>query len=156
MQGGKTVRASAKTTDFKEAQRLELEMRLKSAQQRYENALTIEDLFEKYFKELETTGRNLTCSKVMANHLIEFFKNQPLISLKGQSVRDYIFARHQTKYQGRNISLTTIRKELGVLSAAINYARREWDWELQNFVAGRTPKVDNKKDRWLTQGNHGL
>jgi len=35
----------------------------------------------------------------------------------------------------------TIAKELQLLSAAINLARREWDWRIENPIRSRRPKL---------------
>ena len=47
--------------------------------------------------------------------------------LKRSDVRAYIAER---KREG--IANATINREVGLLSSAINYARREWDWEVPN------------------------
>jgi integrase len=45
----------------------------------------------------------------------------------------------------------TINRELSVLSAAINYARREWEWEIPNPVSGRKLKEPEGRMRWITR-----
>lgn len=49
------------------------------------------------------------------------------------------------------MSDSTINRELSVLSAAINYARREWEWELPNPVHGRKLREPEGRVRWITQ-----
>ncbi|MEM7195406.1 MAG: site-specific integrase [Pseudomonadota bacterium] len=65
--------------------------------------------------------------------------------LAGRNISEYIAMRKEI---GR--SNATINRELALLSAAINYANREWDWELPNVVAGRKLKEAEGRVRWLT------
>ncbi len=37
------------------------------------------------------------------------------------------------------------------MSAAINYARREWEWDIPNPVAGRMPREPEGRLRWITR-----
>jgi integrase len=46
---------------------------------------------------------------------------------------------------------STIHRELSLLSATINYARREWGWEIPNPVSGRKPGQGEGRVRWITQ-----
>jgi integrase len=48
------------------------------------------------------------------------------------------------------VSAATINKEIGLLSAAINYARREWDWEIPNPAKEMRLKVPEGRVRSLT------
>jgi|DEB0MinimDraft_6_1074348.scaffolds.fasta_scaffold00723_3 integrase len=44
----------------------------------------------------------------------------------------------------------TIRRELSVLSSAINYVRLEHDWKIDNPVEKRKPKPSPPRVRWIT------
>jgi len=44
-----------------------------------------------------------------------------------------------------------INRELGVFSAALNYACREWGWEIPNPVSGRKLRAPEGRMRWLTR-----
>ena len=46
---------------------------------------------------------------------------------------------------------STIAKELRLLSSAINFARKEWGWDLNNPVLGRCPPESPGRLRWLTE-----
>jgi integrase len=46
---------------------------------------------------------------------------------------------------------STINRELCVLSAAINYMRRELDWDIPNPVTGRKLRTDDSRDRYLSE-----
>jgi integrase len=49
------------------------------------------------------------------------------------------------------VSPSTINREVGLLSAAINYARKEWGWELQSPAQGRRLREPGGRLRWLTK-----
>ncbi len=49
------------------------------------------------------------------------------------------------------MSNATINRELEVLSSAINYANREWEWQLPNPVQGRKLKESEGRVRWITR-----
>lgn len=66
--------------------------------------------------------------------------------LNATAVRAYIAVRTEV-----GLSNSTINRELSVLSAAINYARREWEWEIQNPVSGRKLREPEGRVRWITR-----
>ena len=69
-----------------------------------------------------------------------------LAGIKAADVRGYV--------EHRRVALvcnTTINRELCVLSAAINFARREWEWEIPNPVSGRKLKEPEGRMRWITR-----
>lgn len=45
----------------------------------------------------------------------------------------------------------TINRELAALSSAINYARREWKWDIQYPVPGRKLREPEGRVRWLSK-----
>lgn len=49
----------------------------------------------------------------------------------------------------------TINREVGLLSAAINYARMEWDWDIPNPAQGRRLREPEGRVRWITQEEAG-
>ena len=61
-------------------------------------------------------------------------------------VHGYIVERRRSGVQD-----TSIRRELALLSAAINYARKWWDWSIPNPVLGRRPPRDKGRVRWLSR-----
>ena len=79
-------------------------------------------------------------------HLRGYFSGRELTGIKAADVRGYV--------EHRRVALvcnTTINRELCVLSAAINYARREWEWEIPNPVSGRKLKEPEGRMRWITR-----
>ena len=59
--------------------------------------------------------------------------------------------RFIAKRRGDGAAPATINRELGLLSSAINYARREWEWNIPNPVEGRKLQAPEARIRWLTQ-----
>lgn len=48
------------------------------------------------------------------------------------------------------MAAVTINREIGLFSAAINYARKEWDWNIPNNVQGMLLKTSEGRVRSLT------
>jgi hypothetical protein len=61
-------------------------------------------------------------------------------------VRAYIRQRKQ-----QNVSNGTINREIGLLSAVINYARSKWEWDIPNPVATRRLREPEGRVRWITR-----
>jgi integrase len=79
-------------------------------------------------------------------HLRGYFSGRELRGIRAADVRGYV--------EHRRVALVcnaTRNRELGVLSAAINYARREREWEIPNSVSGRKLKEPEGRMRWITQ-----
>jgi integrase len=83
--------------------------------------------------------------------LLRFFGNLTVADVKGETCRRYGLSRIRTFKDGTTqaISPGTIRRELNVLQAAINYCHKE------GYVTAATavtlPKAPENKDRWLTR-----
>jgi hypothetical protein len=69
-----------------------------------------------------------------AVHLHAAFSGRKINALKGKDIRDYI--RHR---QAQAIKAGTISRELGLLSAACNWVKKEREWDIRNPVSGRKP-----------------
>lgn len=74
-----------------------------------------------------------------------YFTGRDLLTLKRSDVRAYIDHRRVA-----GVTNGTINREVGLLSAAINYARREWDWDIPNNVEGMRLKEPEGRVRSLT------
>ncbi len=79
-------------------------------------------------------------------HLRGYFSGRELAGIKAADVRGYVEHRRTAR-----VCNATINRELSVFSAAINYARREWEWEISNPVSGRKLKEPEGRLRWLTR-----
>jgi integrase len=84
--------------------------------------------------------------KDATRHLRAHFGNCELSELNAAAVRAYMAKRME-----HGLSNSTINRELSVLSTAINYARREWDWDVQNPVSGRKLREPEGRTRWITR-----
>lgn len=99
----------------------------------------------KYLRETEAQKRSAARDRDIAKHLTRKFRGRTLCSLCATDIKAYIEMRH--KDEARD---STIHRELSLLSAAINYARREWEWEIPNPVTGRKPGQGEGRVRWIT------
>lgn len=130
---GKRIRRSTGTTDRREAEALEAKWKLEAHQSRHwdkQPSRTFDDLMLAYLKatiDKRSHDRDLNSTK----RLKPFFTGRDLGSLKRPDIRAYIEER---KVAGAKPA--TINRETGLLSAAINYARREWDWDISNYAEG--------------------
>jgi integrase len=86
-------------------------------------------------------GRDRTSAK----HLYPFFTGMLLNDITGPVVSDYIAQRRSVAAAG------TINKEVGLLSSAINWAKRELGWEVQDPVDGRRLREPEGRIRWITK-----
>lgn len=58
---------------------------------------------------------------------------------------------HPEQRKEAGVTPAAVNEELGLLSAAINYARKEWGWVLDNPAQGRRLKEPEGRLRWLTK-----
>ena len=65
--------------------------------------------------------------------------------LRPQAVHGYISERRDDK-----VAPATINRELALMSAAINFANKHWEWELPNPFAGRKLREPEGRVRWIT------
>jgi integrase len=79
-------------------------------------------------------------------HLYPAFTGQHLADLTPVWVRQYIRQR-----QREGAAASSINKETGLLSRAINYANQEWGYALVNPVPGLKQREPEGRVRWLTK-----
>ncbi|MEJ2406555.1 MAG: site-specific integrase [Candidatus Thiodiazotropha sp.] len=145
---GKRVRRSTGTTDRKEAEALERKWKLEAyrAQQWDEQPeRSFDELMLAYLKATGEEKRSADKDRQRTRKLRQMFGGRLMNPLKAVDVRDYITLR---KRQG--VSASTINRELALLSAAINYANREWDWGLPNITRGRKLREPEGRVRWIS------
>jgi integrase len=150
---GKRVRRSTGTTDWKEADALEAKWKLDAYQEKHwdkPQTRTFENLMVDYLKA-NTEKRSADKDRQRTKHLREVFAGQEMHTLTPSDIRKYI--RHR---KAMGISPSTINRETALLSAAINYANREWDWQLPNPVKGRKLKEPEGRVRWITEEEAAL
>lgn len=127
---GQRVRRSTETTDRREAQALEAKWRLEAREQRLwgtQPSRTFDELMLAYFKTTQDQRSNWSRDLYYLKRLTVTFTGRDLNNFKRCDVRGYIQRR-----KAEGLSNATINREVGLLSSAINYARKEWDWEIPN------------------------
>lgn len=146
---GKRVRRATGTTNRKEAVALESKWKLEAFQEQkwdQEPTRTFDELMLAYLKATEGKKKSWELDRYSAKPLFKFFSGQTLPEITGSDIR--AFSDYRMK-EGKSNS--TIRRELALLSSAINYAVREWEWDIPNPVKGRKPKKPEGRVRWITQ-----
>lgn len=127
---GIRVKRTTGTTDRQEAEDLAAKWKLEARQQRLwgtQPSRTFDELMLAYVKATQDKRSNWSRDLYNLRRLQPFFTGRVLGDLKRSDVRRYIEHR---KSQG--IANATINREVGLLSSAINHARREWDWDVPN------------------------
>jgi len=145
---GKRVRRSTGSTDRKEAEAIEAKWKLEAHQQKHWDAepiRTFDGLMLKYLKSVEGEKKSAERDGYTVKQLKPFFTGMELGTLKRSTVRAYI-----DKRKADGVAAATINREIGLFSAAINYARREWDWNIPNNVEGMLQKTPEGRVRSLT------
>lgn len=144
---GKRVRPSTGTTDKKEAEALEAKWKLEAYQTKFwdaEPTRTFDELMLKYLQSVAGEKRAPERDVYVIKQLKPFFTGRELGTLKRSDIRAYI-----DKRKADGMAAATINREIGVLSAAINYACREWDWNIPNNAAGMLQKKPEGRVRSL-------
>lgn len=146
-QNGKRVRQSTGTTDRKEAEALEAKWKVEAyriKQWDEQPKRSFEELMVGYLKEsANKRSANKDCQRTapLRRHLGGRMVND----ITAVDMRAYITMR-----RGDGVSDSTINRETALLSAAINHANREWDWDIPNPAKGRKLKEPEGRVRWLS------
>ena len=147
---GQRVRSSTGTTDRKEAEALEAKWKLEAFRfQQWDEqpSRTFEGLMVAYLNATQKEKRSAERDRRIVSILRGYLAGMCLNTLRATDVRGYTAWRRK-----RGIQSSTINRELSMLSAAINYAVREWEWEIPNPVTGRKPQQPEGRVRWITRG----
>ena len=104
------------------------------------------ELMVPYLRATATEKRSQERDRYIVVRLREFFEGRDLRSLGPKDVRAYIEHRQATK-----VGPATINRELGLLSAALNWAKRDLEWQLPNPVMGRLLRAPEGRLRWLSR-----
>lgn len=145
---GRRTRRSTGTKDYREAKALESKWRLEIHRQEKwgeQPEWVFDQLMLDYLKATQERKRSAARDRDIAKHLTRIFRGRVLNSLGAADIRHYAEKRRSEKAKN-----STIHRELSLLSAAINYARREWEWEIPNPVTGRKPGQGEGRVRWIT------
>jgi len=99
-----------------------------------------------YVRATRDEKRDPVRDRCSLKHLYPEFTGRDLNAVTAVDVRNYIAKR---KVEGAAAS--TINKEIGLLSSAINYARREWGWDLNNPASCCKQREPEGRVRWITR-----
>lgn len=136
---GKQCCRSAKTVDWREAVALEHGLRAEAARIADPHAdKTFDDVLLAYLKENPDERR-----RYAAKALFPHFTGKLLGAITAEDIAAY--------KRGRLVSAGTLRRELGVFSAAVSWCRKEFGWQITNPVSGRAPPPPQGRLRWLTR-----
>lgn len=107
--------------------------------------ILIADAVNAYLKEHAPTTRSLEFIVHTSRPLLDWWGQETLAAIKGESCRRYIAWR-----MGQGVSEATARHDLKTLSAAIRYFHREHG-PLSSVPAVTLPPKAPPRDRWLTR-----
>ena len=151
---GKRVRRSTGSADKQEAEALEAKWKLEARNSKFwdaEPTRTFDELMVKYLKSVEGEKKSPERDLYVVKQLKPFFTGVELGTLRRADVRAYIDKRKED-----GVGPATINREIGLFSAAINYARKEWDWDIPNNVEGMLQKTPEGRVRSLTKAEARL
>ena len=147
---GKRTRRSTGATHRKEAEVIHAKWKLETHQERHwevQPPRSFDELMLQYLNEtmhLKRTGpRRIT---VAARNLYAEFSGRDISDIKMHDVRTYVRKRRMS-----GLAASTVNKEVGLFSAAVNYARREWGWEINNPAQGCREREPEGRVRWITR-----
>ncbi|WP_407635345.1 tyrosine-type recombinase/integrase [Methylohalobius crimeensis] len=147
---GKRTRRSTGTADRREAEALLSKWKLeayRTSKWDEQPARTFDELMLEYLSAVTPTKRGGgERDRYSIKRLAPHFTGRELHTLTPVDITQYIAQRrHDGAAPG------TINKELGTLSAALNWARRDLGWDVPNPVIGRKPKEPEGRIRWITR-----
>jgi integrase len=146
---GQRVRRSTGTANRQEAEALLGKWKLEVHRTREwgeQPRHTFDELMLAYLKGPGQLKRATERDRYSAKRLYAAFSGCDLGTLAPLDIRAYIDRR-----TAKGAAPGTINRELGLLSAAINYARKEWDWDIPNAAQGRRLREPEGRVRWITQ-----
>lgn len=145
---GRRTRKSTGTTDRKEAEDLLAKWRLEARQEKLwgqQPARSFDELILQFLRETQGRLRSPQSRLVAAKPLVAHFTGRMLDSISTADVRRYALQRRQS------VAASTVNKEVGLLSAALNHARQVWGWDVANVAQGCRQREPQSRTRWLTQ-----
>jgi len=146
---GKPTYESTGTTDLEEAKALEAKRRLEVHQQKkwgIQPEHTFDELMVRYITATRDEMRSPERVGYAVEKLRRVFSGRIMERLRRSDV-----SVHIEKRKAEGVGPATINRELDVLSAAINYARKRWDWEMNNPCSGMSLKEPEGRLRWISR-----
>lgn len=147
---GRRTRQSTGTADRHEAEAILSKWRLDAHRAKHwgeQPTRTFDELMLPYVEYAFREKRQARCAiRYAVAKLYEEFSGCDLTTLTSTEVRSYVAKRRK---QGAGAS--TINKEIGMFSAAIGYAQREWGWDIPNPARGCRQREPEGRVRWITR-----
>lgn len=140
---------STGTTDQREAKALEAKWRLEAYQMKQWDVQpehSFDELLVRYIKAIWDEVRSPERMGYAVQRLKPFFTGKTMERLRRSDVSAYI-----EKRKADGVGPATINRELDLLSAAINYARKRWEWDIQNPVSGMSLRLPEGRLRWISR-----
>ena len=131
---GNRVRRSTGATTLKEAKALEAKWKLEAYKEKQwdeEPQRTFDELMLGYLKTTADTKPSHVRDRCSMQHLYPVFTGNTLADIDPVQIRAYASQR-----TAEGAAASTINKEIGLLSSAMTFARKEWGWNLANPVQG--------------------
>lgn len=147
-QNGERVRRSTETTEKKEAEALEAKWKLEAYRSKHwgeKPPITFEQLMVAYLNA-HLDKRSANADRYRTANLRQWLSGQVINTMTSANIRNYVAMR-----TGEGVGHATINREISLLSAAINWANREWDYNLPNPVRGNKLKEPESRVRWIKQ-----
>jgi len=149
----KSIRRSTGTSSKERAKKIEAQVLLELADNRWPNneakKRTFEELQERYMREYSKVRKSvgsIVRDEYSFKHLSAFFKGLTLAELTPARISEYKSLRRSDEAK-----TATLGKELELLRHALNLAVREWEWLERNpFEKVKIDKAQNKIERWIT------
>ena len=146
---GKRVRRTTGTTDRKEAKALEHKWKLeahRTQQWDEQPTRTFDELMLNYLKATKNTKASHVRDICSMKHLYPVFAGKSLSNIHSTTIRAYINQR-----KSEDAAASTINKEVGLMSSAITYARKEWGRSFTNPVLGNRVQEPEGRVRWISR-----
>lgn len=160
---GERIRRSTGQTDKSLAKKILAEWITTDSKRAIVQLRTFDELLLAYLKAgrtlkgKEKSPKTLNAEKYFISTLYDFFSGYFLLPkadekpdkekvLDSIAIQSYIeFRREQGKTE------STIKRELAVLSSAISYANKYWEWQLADPTEKRKPSQNHSRIRWITK-----
>ncbi len=108
---------------------------------------TFDDLMLLYLAQVTPTKRDPKRDRYSSKELFPVFSGKRLSAIRAADVRGYIASR-----LAAGAAAGTINREIGLMSSALNWARKELEWDVANPWQSRRQREPHGRDRWLTHG----
>lgn len=147
--GGKRTRRSTGTSDRAEAEALLAKWKLEAHKGRQwgeQPTRTFDELMLTYLAGPSATKRSHDRDTYSMKRLYPVFTGRELHTLTPADLHRYIKGRRED-----GVGTGTINREIGLLSAALNFARHELGWDIPNPAQGRRQKEREGRLRWISR-----